>query len=139
MKIFEVTKEGRGYTIEKEDLAAATAWAVANLVNKFTIVEIGTIPDPTPEQRLQKNRDFGQTLLQTFLQDNVDIIIARGYNFTTEETEAMDAKFQYFFRLAEYGSIPQIATLLPGIPTDALFTQARKDKYAQMITDFFAQ
>jgi hypothetical protein len=96
------------------------------------------IPDPTPEQRLQKNLDFGQTLKKTFLQDNVDIIIARGYNFTESETSAMDAKFQYFFRLAEYGSIPQIAGLLPSIEVDALFTQARKDKYTQMINDFFA-
>jgi hypothetical protein len=141
MLTYKTTVNGIKYLRNFADLAAAQTYFVG-VFGVGTSVKLADpseqIPDPTPEQRLQKNLDFGQTLKKTFLQDNVDIIIARGYNFTEAETAAMDAKFQYFFRLAEYGSIPQIAGLLPNIATDALFTQARKDKYAQMIADFFA-
>jgi hypothetical protein len=49
------------------------------------------------------------------------------------------AKFQTVLGFAQVGAVLSIEAHLPTIPTDEVFTQARKDKYMQMITDYLAQ
>lgn len=118
------------------NLAAAQAYFSGYTVTLANASE--QIADPTPGEKAARHREFGALLFETFLNDNAEFAAARGSNFTVEETEALDAKFGVFGRLCQYGSIPQIAILLPSIPTDAIFTQARKDKYILMVENHLA-
>ena len=88
---------------------------------------------PTIQQRLSNDLDFGSYLVYVFVEDN------RIMNITPEQSEAVLVKFRDILAFAQTGAITSIQTYLPLIPTDDVFTQQRKDKYVQMITDYLAQ
>jgi len=141
MTTYKATKGAQTYFKNFADLAAAEAYFLAELGWDWLVLEASAdeqIPDLTPAQKAARHREFGAYLFQVFLDDNADFAAARGSNFTVEETMAMDAKFGDFGRLCTYGSIPQIAILLPGIATDTIFTQERKDKYISMVNAHLA-
>ncbi len=60
-------------------------------------------------------------------------------DITPEQSEAVLQKFRDILAFAQTGAITSIDNYLPLIPTDDVFTQQRKDKYVQMITDYLAQ
>jgi len=88
---------------------------------------------PTIQQRLDMDLDFGSHLVYIFVEDN------RVMDITPEQSEAVLVKFRDILAFAQTGAITSIQTYLPLIPTDDVFTQQRKDKYVQMITDYLAQ
>lgn len=88
---------------------------------------------PTIQQRLNMDLDFGSHLVYIFVEDN------RVMDITAEQSEAVLVKFRDILAFAQTGAITSIQTYLPLIPTDDVFTQQRKDKYVQMITDYLAQ
>jgi len=88
---------------------------------------------PTIQQRLNMDLDFGSHLVYIFVEDN------RVMDITPEQSEAVLVKFRDILAFAQTGAITSIQTYLPLIPTDDVFTQQRKDKYVQMITDYLAQ
>lgn len=88
---------------------------------------------PTIQQRLDMDLDFGSHLVYIFVEDN------RVMDITAEQSEAVLVKFRDILAFAQTGAITSIQTYLPLIPTDDVFTQQRKDKYVQMITDYLAQ
>lgn len=133
--LYIATKGNEGTYVNAADLAAAEAYVLTNFGTGYTVVLSPEQPATvTPIQRAKSHREFGALLFETFLNDNAEFAAARGSNFTVQETLDMDTKFGEFGRLCTYGSIPQIAILLPSIPTDAIFTQDRKDKYTAMVT-----
>jgi hypothetical protein len=88
---------------------------------------------PTIQQRLDMDLDFGSHIIYIFVEDN------RVMDITPEQSEAVLQKFRDILAFAQTGAITSIDNYLPLIPTDDVFTQQRKDKYVQMITDYLAQ
>jgi hypothetical protein len=88
---------------------------------------------PTIQQRLNMDLNFGDYLVYVFVEDN------RVMDITPEQSEAELVKFRDILAFAQTGAVTSIQTYLPLIPTDDVFTQQRKDKYVQMITDYLAQ
>ena len=104
--------------------------------------------DPSPKselEKIQERRGYGDYLINQFLLDNALMGISL-YNdglrsspyLTTVETLDLAAKFGGIMSLCQLGSIRQVLDILPSIPTDAIFTQQRKDDYIAMITDYLS-
>lgn len=85
------------------------------------------------QERLDMDMEFGQQLVYVFVEDN------RIMDITSAQSEAVLQKFRDILAFAQTGAITSIQTYLPAIPVDEVFTQERKDKYIQMITDYLSQ
>ena len=88
---------------------------------------------PTIQERLTMDLEFGQDLVYIFVEDN------RIMNITPAQSEAVLQKFRDILAFAQTGAITSINTYLPAIPVDEVFTQERKDKYIEMITNYLNQ
>lgn len=88
---------------------------------------------PTLQERLDSDLQFGQELIYVFVEDN------RIMGITTRQSEGVLVKFRDILSFAQTGAITSIATYLPAIPVDDVFTQERKDKYIQMIAAYLSQ
>ena len=87
----------------------------------------------TLQERLNSDLQFGQELIYVFVEDN------RIMEITSEQSEQVLVKFRDILAFAQTGAVTSIQTYLPLIPVDDVFTQERKDKYIQMISDYLAQ
>ena len=87
----------------------------------------------TLQERLDSDLQFGQQLIYVFVEDN------RIMEITSEQSEEVLVKFRDILAFAQTGAVTSIQTYLPLIPVDDVFTQERKDKYIQMISDYLAQ
>tara|TARA_R110000787_G_scaffold145436_3_gene259264 strand:- start:722 stop:1123 length:402 start_codon:yes stop_codon:yes gene_type:complete len=87
----------------------------------------------TLQDRLNSDLQFGQQLIYVFVEDN------RIMEITSEQSEQVLVKFRDILAFAQTGAVISIQTYLPLIPVDDVFTQERKDKYIQMISDYLAQ
>ena len=85
------------------------------------------------QERLDMDMEFGQQLVYVFVEDN------RIMGTTQEQNDAILVKFRDILAFAQTGAIESINVHLPNILTDEVFTQERKDKYTQMVTDYLAQ
>jgi len=85
----------------------------------------------TSEIELENDKVFGIKLLDTFLTDNRDLVIA----FTPEISLGLLQKFAPIKALAEVGDIKTTKAMLISTTIDTIFTQERKDKYIQMCND----
>lgn len=88
---------------------------------------------PSIQERLQMDMQFGQELVFSFVEDN------RIMGTTQEQNDAILVKFRDILAFAQTGAINSINVHLPNITTDVVFTQERKDKYIQMVTDYLSQ
>ena len=110
------------------------AQAFANSLGEgYTAEYYAPYTPPTLQERLTMDLQFGQDLVYVFVEDN------RIMNITPAQSEAVLQKFRDILAFAQTGAITSINTYLPAIPVDEVFTQERKDKYIQMITDYLAQ
>jgi hypothetical protein len=87
----------------------------------------------TLQDRLNSDLQFGQELIYVFVEDN------RIMEITSEQSEQVLVKFRDILAFAQTGAVISIQAYLPLIPVDDVFTQERKDKYIQMISDYLAQ
>jgi hypothetical protein len=87
----------------------------------------------TLQERLNSDLQFGQELIYVFVEDN------RIMEITSEQSEEVLVKFRDILAFAQTGAVTSIQAYLPLIPVDDVFTQERKDKYIQMISDYLAQ
>ncbi len=85
---------------------------------------------PTIQERLNMDLDFGNQLVYVFVEDN------RIMGITSEQSETILVKFRDILAFSQTGAITSIQSYLPLIPTDDVFTQERKDKYIQMISNY---
>ena len=88
---------------------------------------------PTLQERLNSDLEFGQQLVYIFVEDN------RIMGITSAQSESTLVKFRDILAFAQTGAITSVATYLPNITVDEVFTQERKDKYIQMIGDYLTQ
>ena len=120
-------------TIQKfESLDAAQAFA-DSLGEGYTAEYYAPYTPMTIQERLNLDMSFGQELVYVFVEDN------RIMDITSAQSEAVLQKFRDILAFAQTGAITSIDTYLPAIAVDEVFTQERKDKYIQMITDYLAQ
>lgn len=132
MDYYEISKDYWS-TIQKfETLQEAQAFA-DSLGTGYSVELVGPYTPPTIEQRLEMDLDFGSELVKTFVYDN------REMGTTQEQNDAILVKFRDILAFAQTGAIESINAHLPNIPTDDVFTQARKDKYISMVTVYLSQ
>ena len=132
MDYYKISKDNWQVIQKFESLDAAQAFA-DSLGEGYTAEYYAPYTPPTLQERLTMDLQFGQDLVYVFVEDN------RIMDITPEQSEAVLVKFRDILAFAQTGAITSINTYLPAIPVDEVFTQERKDKYIQMITDYLAQ
>jgi hypothetical protein len=113
------------------------AWILANLGSGYNYeVSPEQIPEPTQEERLENDKQFGVSLIDKFLVENRYITPS----ITDNESLTLLYEFSDIERLARLGNIKGVKALMENIQVDArLFTQQRKDEYLQTINSYLQQ
>lgn len=132
MNYYKIFKDYWEVIQKFESLDAAQAFA-DSLGEGYIAEYYAPYTPPTLQERLTMDIQFGQNLVYVFVEDN------RIMDITPAQSEAALVKFRDILAFAQTGAITSINTYLPAIPVDEVFTQERKDKYMQMITDYLAQ
>ena len=132
MDYYKISKELWSVIQKFESLEAAQAFA-DSLGEGYTAEYYAPYTPPTLQERLSMDMAFGQQLVYVFVEDN------RIIGTTQEQNDAILVKFRDILAFAQTGAIESINVHLPNIPVDEVFTQERKDKYIQMVTDYLAQ
>jgi len=132
MNYYKIFKDLFSCVKKFESLDAAQDFA-DSLGEGYTAEYYAPYTPPTLQERLTMDLQFGQDLVYVFVEDN------RLMDITPAQSEAVLVKFRDILAFAQTGAITSINTYLPAIPVDEVFTQERKDKYMQMITDYLAQ
>ena len=132
MDLYKILKNYWSVTKKFESLDAAQTFA-DSLGEGYTAEYYAPYTPPTLQERLTMDMQFGQDLVFVFVEDN------RIMGTTQEQNDAILVKFRDILAFAQTGAIESINVHLPSIPTDEVFTQERKDKYIQMVTDYLAQ
>ncbi len=132
MDYYKITKDLWSVTKRFSSLEDAQSFA-DTLGTGYTAEFYKAYTPPTIQQRLDMDLDFGSHLVYVFVEDN------RVMDITPEQSETVLVKFRDILAFAQTGAITSIQTYLPLIPTDDVFTQERKDKYIQMISNYLAQ
>lgn len=132
MDYYKTSKEN--WSVIQKYETEAEAIAVANSFGSGYTVEFYAPYVPlSVASRLDMDLKEGDRLIYVFVEDN------RIEGVTPEQSELLLVKFRDILGFAQTGAITSIATYLPGITTDAVFTQERKDKYIKMIDDYLNQ
>lgn len=91
-----------------------------------------TLPDPIADwevaERLENDIMFGAQLIFEFLTDN-----RKDPNVTTAQSLNLLQRFAPVKDLAQLGDIKKVYGLVLSMPTDTIFSEARKAKYVGMI------
>ena len=126
------------YRIYKNDWSTVRQFASINDAQTFAD-SLGTgyvaefwkaFQQPDIYQRLQMDMDFCQNLISEFLEDN------RNMNITPEQSDAVLMKFKDILSFAQAGAVASLNVHLPLIPVDEIFTQERKNKYVNQISEY---
>jgi len=132
MNLYKISKDLWSVIQKFESLDAAQTFA-DSLGEGYTAEYYAPYNPPTIQERLTMDMQFGQDLVFVFVEDN------RIMGTTQEQNDAILVKFRDILAFAQTGAIESINVHLPNIPVDEVFTQERKDKYIQMVTDYLAQ
>lgn len=132
MDYYKISKDYWEVIQKFESLDAAQAFA-DSLGEGYTAEYYAPYTPPTIQERLTMDLEFGQDLVYIFVEDN------RIMDITPAQSEAVLQKFRDILAFAQTGAITSINTYLPAIPVDEVFTQERKDKYIEMITNYLNQ
>ena len=132
MNYYKIFKDLFSCVKKFESLDAAQDFA-DSLGEGYTAEYYAPYTPPTLQERLSMDMEFGQQLVYVFVEDN------RIMGTTQEQNDAILVKFRDILAFAQTGAIESINVHLPNIPVDEVFTQERKDKYIQMVTDYLAQ
>lgn len=133
MKTYKIYKNNWAYFKNFNSLEDAQIYA--DSLGSGYIAELASpedqIPILTPTERLPLDIDFGNQLINTFLEDN------RNYGYISlEESIVLLNKFNNIEKFCRLGAIKDAEYLMLNVSTDNIFTQERKNKYLQMITNY---
>lgn len=108
--------------------------------------KLGTIPQISSIERVRLDKDFGKLLNETFLADNKSFMVQDPLapngerHINTDESLALLQKFQVVNGLLKEGDIISVLKFLNQPPyeiaTDSIYTEARKQKYIQMVQEY---
>jgi len=132
MNYYKISKDNWSVVQKYATIEEAQAFA-DSLGEGYTVEYIGAVVPMTIEQRYEMDKGFCDNLITTFVLDN------RNIGTTPTENDALMSKFQLVLGFAQVGAVKDINAHLPSIPTDDVYTEERRDKYIQMITDYLAQ
>ena len=132
MNYYKIYKDLWSCVARFDTLEDAQAFA-ASLGEGYGVEFVEPYTPPTIADRQQMDMNFCNELVNTFVYDN------RQVQTTTEQKAALMSKFQNLLLFAQVGDVKTINADLPTIPTDEIYTEARKQKYIQMISDYLAQ
>lgn len=132
MDYYKISKDNWS-VIEKYATEAAAQTAADDLGTGYTVTYLYPYVPPTPEDRFDMDKFFCNDLINIFLQDN------RVAGVTTEQGEALMAKFSTTLNFAQVGAVTSVDYHIKNMATDDVFTQERKDKYIELITNYLSQ
>ena len=132
MNYYKISKNNWSVIQKYETIEAAQAFA-ATLGEGYAVEYVGPVVPVSLEERLTLDLQFGNQLIYVFVEDNRKMII------TPQQSEEVLVKFRDILGFAQTGAITSINAYLPIIPVDDVFTQERKDKYIQMLSEYLAQ
>ena len=137
MTTYKISKDNWSTYQNFNTLLECETWVSQILGQGYTIeVSPEQIPEPTLEEKLQNDIEFGSQLIETFLLDNRLITPS----VTEQESVMLLNQFNSIERLAKLGDIKSTKILLEQTQTDVrIFTQERKDKYMGMINSYLGQ
>jgi hypothetical protein len=126
------------YRVYKNDWSTVRQFASINDAQSFAdslgsgyVAEFWkAFQQPDIYQKLQMDMDFCQNLISEFLEDN------RNMNITPEQSDAVLMKFKDILSFAQTGAVASLNVHLPLIPVDEIFTQERKNKYVNQISEY---
>ncbi len=145
MNNYEISKQDKGFIMPFATEQAATDWADSYFVDGYTIADLGPVIEPTESEKLAARQTFGKELLNEYLIDNDLISKAWGRPFTPTETAQQAGKFLVIANgvvvttiqeLLTLGSLTQALAIMQNIVVDDIFTQERKDKYINKLSQF---
>ncbi len=132
MDYYKISKNN--FSVTQKYNTEAEAQSVADsLGTGYTVTYLYPYVPPTPEERLDMDQSFCNNLINIFLQDN------RVAGVTTQQGEALMAKFSTTLSFAQVGAITSVQYHIQNMTVDDVFTQERKDKYIQMISDYLSK
>tara|TARA_R110002020_G_scaffold170329_1_gene359920 strand:+ start:376 stop:777 length:402 start_codon:yes stop_codon:yes gene_type:complete len=132
MDYYKISKGN--WSVTQKYNTQAEAQAVADsLGTGYTVEYLYPYVPPTPEERLTLDQSFCNNLTNVFLQDN------RIAGVTAEQGEALMSKFSVTLSFAQVGAVTSVQYHIQNMATDDVFTQERKDKYIQMISDYLSK
>lgn len=134
MKTYKISKNSETIYHNFNSLEEAQQWTSDNYDNTW-IVSLATeneqLKPLTIEYRLPYDIEFGNQLINEFLKDNR----LHGY-ISIEDSISLLGKFSDIEKLCRLGAIKDVEYLMQNIVVDNVFTQVRKDKYLQMISEY---
>ena len=132
MNYYKTSKDNWAVVQKYATIEEAQAFA-DGLGEGYTVEYVGPVPQITIEERYGMDKSFCDNLISTFVLDN------RNMGTTADQNNALMSKFQTILGFAQVGAVKDINNHLPNIATDDVYTEERKDKYIQMITEHLAQ
>lgn len=131
MDYYKISKDN--FFVTQKYNTEAEAQAVADgLGTGYTVTYLYPYVPPTPEERLGMDQSFCSNLINIFLQDN------REAGVTAEQGEALMTKFSTTLSFAQVGAVTSVDYHIKNMVVDSVFTQERKDKYIQLISDYLS-
>ena len=132
MNYYKISKDNWSCIQKYNTLEEAQAFA-DSLGEGYTVEYVGPVIPISIEERYGMDKQFCDDLISTFVLDN------RNIGTTPEQNDALMSKFQLVLGFAQVGAVKDINAHLPSITTDDVYTEERRDKYIQMITEYLAQ
>jgi len=132
MDYYKISKDNFSVT-QKYNTEAEAQTVADSLGTGYTVTYLYPYVPPTPEERLETDINFCGELINIFLQDN------RIAGVTAQQGEALMSKFATTLSFAQVGAITSVDYHIKNMATDDVFTQERKDKYIQMISDYLSK
>jgi len=127
------TSKDNWSVIEKYDTEAEAQAVADGFGTGYTVEYLYPYVPPTPEERLGPDQFFCSSLINIFLQDN------RIAGVTAQQGEALMGKFSTTLSFAQVGAITSVDYHIKNMAVDDVFTQERKDKYIELITNYLSQ
>jgi hypothetical protein len=134
MKTYKIYKGLDSVFHNFNSLAEAEQFVIDNYDNTWSVVLASDSEQITPltiEDRLPFDIDFGHQIINEFLLDNR----LHGYISIQDSINLLN-KFSDIEKLSRLGAIKDVEILMQNVIVDDIFTQARKDKYLAMITEY---
>jgi len=132
MNYYKIYKEGWQVISKFNNITEAQAKA-DSLGTGYSVEYLYPYVPTTPAERLGSDIDFCDSLITIFLQDN------RIAEVTAEQGEILMAKFTTTLSFAQVGAVTSVQYHIKNMVTDTVFTQQRKTKYLDMITNYLSQ
>lgn len=133
MITYIATNNNQGTYVQANSLLEAQTYILDKFGPSWTVQQASPeeqIPEPTIEELLQRDLDFGQFMIKEFLRDE------KSQTRTPVESGAIGAKLFDTQYMLNNGAILAAKATLESVVVDSLFTQQMKDKYLTMINQY---